>query len=93
MDWIERIHTTELGERRIRRNLDLTADNVVAWLKCALLAANKDLFIRKGKNWYAYGEWFVLVVNASTYTIITAHKRSSLAARKLSFLDFNRKGT
>lgn len=78
VDWIEQIHTTELGERRIKRNLGLDTDDVIAWCKRAILAADRNSIIRKGKNWYVYGEWFVLAVNASSYTVITARKMKEL---------------
>ena len=74
VDWIEQVHTTELGEGRIKRNLGLDTDDVIAWCKHAILAADRDSIIRKGKNWYVYGEWFVLAVNVSSHTVITAHK-------------------
>ena len=74
VDWIEQVHTTELGEQRIKRNLGLDTDDVIAWCKRAILAADEDSIIRKGKNWYVYGKEFVLTINASSYTVITAHK-------------------
>ena len=77
VDWIEQIHTTELGEGRIKRNLGLDTDDVIAWCKRAILAADGNSIIRKGKNWYVYGEWFVLAINASSHTVITAHKKET----------------
>ena len=76
MDWIEQIHTTKLGEQRIKRNLGLDTDDVIAWCKRAILDAGGDSIIRKGKNWYVYGEGFVLTVNASSHTVITARKNA-----------------
>jgi hypothetical protein len=74
VDWIEQVHTTELGEERIKRNLGLDVDDVTVWCKRAIFTADRDSIIRKGKNWYVYGEGFILTVNASSHTVITAHK-------------------
>jgi hypothetical protein len=75
VDWIEQVHTTELGEQRIKRNLGLDIDDVIAWCKRAIFAVDGDSIIRKGKNWYVCGEGFVLTINASSHTVITAHKK------------------
>jgi hypothetical protein len=77
VNWIEQLRTTELGIQRIRQNLRLDTDDVVAWCKQAVLAADSNSVIRKGKNWYIYGDGYVLTINASSYTIITAHKKES----------------
>jgi hypothetical protein len=69
---IEKVHTTELGEKRIKKNLDLKTDAVVNW--CIRKIKQADRIIRKGKNWYVYVENSVLTINAYSYTIITAHK-------------------
>ena len=69
----ELLHTTVLGEERIRRNLGLKTNDVVAWCKSAVSNAGKESIIRKGKNWYVYGDGYVLTINAHSYTIITAH--------------------
>ena len=69
---IEKLHTTELGVQRIKKNLSLDTDDVVKWCKEAINQA--DIIIRQGKNWYIYYKGIVLTVNAHSYTIITAHK-------------------
>jgi hypothetical protein len=69
---IAKIHTTELGVERIKRNLHLETDDVVNW--CKQKIENADKIIRKGKNWYVYADKTVITVNAHSYTIITAHK-------------------
>jgi hypothetical protein len=73
VDWIEQLHTTEMGVQRIKRNLGLDTDDVVSWCKDAVRVADSNSIIRDGKNWYVYGADFVLTINASSYTIITAH--------------------
>ena len=69
---IEKIHTTELGIVRIKRNLELETNEVVNWCKKEIKKSNK--ISKKGKNWYVACEEFTITVNANSYTIITAHK-------------------
>ena len=69
---INKIHTTELGIERIKRNLNLTTDDVVNW--CKQKVEKADEIIGKGKNWYVYTDNSVITINAHSYTIITAHK-------------------
>jgi len=70
---IDKIHTTKLGEERIRRNTGLGDRDVLDW--CKSLIVDKDSAIsRRGKNWYIEAGPFLLTVNASSYTIITAHR-------------------
>ena len=69
---IEKIHTTELGVERIKKNLKLDTDDVVR--VCKELVLDQDAQIeRKGKNWYVTVEDKVITINAYSYTIITAH--------------------
>ena len=69
---IDKIHTTPLGEIRVRRNLALETKDVVNW--CSNEIKNADKIIRNGKNWYVYKGSNIITVNANSYTIITAHK-------------------
>ena len=70
---LDKIHTTELGIERIKRNLCLTVDDVVGW--CKGKVKNESSFIvRRGKNWYIRADDCEITVNAHSYTIITAHK-------------------
>ena len=69
---LEKIHTTPMGADRIRLNLNLRTNDVVAWCKNAVKQA--DMIIGQGKNWYVYGGGVVITINASSYTIITAHR-------------------
>jgi hypothetical protein len=73
---INKLHTTELGEKRIRRNLGIDADDIVAWCKQLVQTVKGDAVNRLGKNWYVVGNGFTLTINASSHTIITAHKIS-----------------
>ena len=69
---IEKLHTTEMGIERIRKNLELHTKDVVKWCKDEIKKSDK--IYRKGKNWYVSGKGFIITVNAHSYTIITAHK-------------------
>ena len=73
LDNLDKLHTTELGIVRIKRNLSLDTDNVVGWCKDKISSDNA-VITRNGKNWYINIDACVLTVNAYSYTIITAHK-------------------
>ncbi len=84
---LDKIHTTELGVDRIKKNLelneknfsldeenyDLTHDSIVSYCKDKIKSPNA-IIERKGKNWYVTIDDAIITVNASSYTIITAHK-------------------
>lgn len=55
---LDKLHTTELGIIRIKKNLSLETDDAVAW--CRMKYVNVD--------------GCMITVNAYSYTIITAHK-------------------
>lgn len=71
---LDKLHTTKLGVMRIKRNLDLDAEDVVLWCKNKI-QDEKAMISRKGKNWYVHVDRVILTVNAYSYTIITAHKK------------------
>ena len=71
---IARLHTTELGAVRIKRNLALECDDAVEWCREKILSPDA-IIERKGKNWYITVDGCVITVNAYSYTIITAHKK------------------
>ncbi len=70
---IEKLHTTKIGEERIKRNLIIEADDVIQWCKLKILDDDTTIE-RRGKNWYAAAGDCIITVNAYSYTIITAHK-------------------
>ena len=70
---IEKLHTTEMGVGRIKKNLGLGVIDVVVWCRERILDKNARIE-RNGKNWYVMIDDNVITVNASSYTIITAHK-------------------
>lgn len=68
------LHTTPMGVERIRRNLGLgDSADVVSFCRCFILEDFAQ-FERKGKNWYVTAGHVRITVNASSNTIITAHK-------------------
>lgn len=68
---IDKIHTTELGIKRIQRNLNIN-DDVVNYCKNKII--DKECYIYKqGKNWYCKIDNMIITINSSSYTIITAH--------------------
>lgn len=70
---INKLHTTEMGKDRIKRNLQIETEDVVQWCKTRILGENAFIE-RLGKNWYATVDNCRITVNAYSYTIITAHK-------------------
>lgn len=70
---LDKVHTTELGIKRIKNNLSLDTDDVVEWCKAKIKSPSANI-ARNGKNWYVSVENCVITVNAYSYTIITAHK-------------------
>ena len=70
---LERIHTTEMGVERIRRNLGLGERDVVAWCREKIQDSRAEAE-RRGKNWYIRIDGCEITVNAYSYTIITAHR-------------------
>ncbi|WP_373265329.1 DUF3781 domain-containing protein [Hungatella hathewayi] len=74
---IDKLHTTDLGVVRIKKNLTLDTDDVVAWCRAVIESVNTGI-TRKGKNWYVESEACIITINAFSYTIITAHKRRKM---------------
>ena len=69
---VQKVHTTDLGARRIKRNLGLRGD-LIEWCK-ELILDDSTQIVRHGKNYYVQAKGCILTINASSYTIITAHK-------------------
>ena len=75
---VGKLHTTQLCEMRIRRNLSLVTDDVVSWCQDAVREFGTESRVeRRGKNWYVDCDSFVLTINAHSHTIITAHPVTS----------------
>ncbi|WRS31230.1 DUF3781 domain-containing protein [Actinomycetaceae bacterium MB13-C1-2] len=72
-----KLHTTELGVERIRRNLSLSTDDVVTWCQEVIASHTTDdsCITQRGKNWYVDCGDCIITVNAHSHTIITAHRK------------------
>ena len=69
---IDKIHTTEMGGARIKKNLKLDTDDVVEYCKSRILNENCAIY-KQGKNWYCEIDNMRITINSYSYTIITAH--------------------
>ena len=72
-DNLDKIHTTPMGEGRIRRNLDVGADDVLKFCMEKIKDSNSAAY-KKGKNYYVEIDDMSFTINSSSFTIITAHK-------------------
>ena len=70
-----KLHTTFLGEERIKENLGIK-DNVIEYCKNKILDKN-CLIAKVGKNYYCEIDDLIITINASSYTIITVHKKTN----------------
>ena len=69
---LDKLHTTAMGEDRLKKNLGVDSD---ALLYCKNKILNKNCNIyKKGKNWYCEIDDVKITINSYSYTIITAHK-------------------
>lgn len=73
LDNLDKLHTTEMGISRIKKNLKINED-VVLYCKNKILDKNCNIY-KEGKNWYCSIDNIVITVNSYSYTIITAHKK------------------
>lgn len=71
-DNISKVHTTEMGIDRIKKNLKLNTNDVVEFCKNKILDNNCDIY-KQGKNWYCEIDNIKITINSYSYTIITAH--------------------
>ena len=69
---IDKLHTTEIGIDRIKRNLKINTENVVKYCKEKILDNNCNIY-KQGKNWYCEVDNIIITVNSYSYTIITVH--------------------
>lgn len=68
---IEKIHTTDMGVDRIKKNLKIKEDPLEF---CKKIIKVSSMIYKKGKNYYVeYGD-IRITINSYTYTIITAHR-------------------
>ena len=88
-DHLDKLHTTELGAMRIRRNLALDTDQGTAWCKEKIRSPHA-VITRKGKNWYVSADGCVITVNAGSWTIITAHREKHRADTSVNYISGNK---
>lgn len=74
LDNIEKLHTTELGIQGIKENLSLDVDDIVKWCKEKIQQSSASI-AKLGKSWYVKVDGYEVTVNATSFTIITAHKK------------------
>lgn len=72
LDNISKVHTTEMGIDRIKKNLKLNTNDVVEFCKNKILDKNCNIY-KQGKNWYCEIDNIKITINFYSYTIITAH--------------------
>ena len=68
---IDKIHTTDMGIDRIKRNLNLSTDPVSFCID--KIKDNNAYIYKDGKNWYCEIDNVRITINSYNYTIITAH--------------------
>ena len=73
IDVIDKLHTTDRGAERIRKNIGLREEDPVAWCRNKILD-DEVMVTRQGKNWYVRSFRCIITVNADNCNIITAHK-------------------
>ena len=73
LDNLDKVHTTEMGVDRIKRNIEVDVEDIVGYCISKIKQENA-VIERKGKNYYVNVDGIIITVNASSYTIITAHK-------------------
>lgn len=73
LDNADKIHTTEMGAERIKKNLKIDTGNVVEFCKFKVLDEKCHTY-KQGKNWYCEIDDIKITINSFSYTIITAHK-------------------
>ncbi len=72
LDNIDKIHSTELGIERIKRNLKLDSEDVLDFCIKKIKDA-RSVVSKNGKNYYIENEDIIITVNSYSFTIITAH--------------------
>ena len=71
---IDKIHTTEMGIDRIKKNLNIDTD-VVEYCKKKVLDKDTNIY-KKGKNYYCEKDNIIITINSFSYGVITAHKKA-----------------
>lgn len=69
---IGKVHNTEMGSVRIKKNLKLDINDVVEYCKQKVLDKNCNIY-KQGKNWYCEIDNMRITINSYSYTIIIEH--------------------
>lgn len=69
---IDKIHTTELGIIRIKKNLKIDVMDVIDYLKNEIIK-NDSIVYKNGKNFYCMIDGIIITINSYNYSVITAH--------------------
>lgn len=72
LEQVDKIHTTERGIERIRKNLKIDTDDVVQYCVNKILD-KRCVIYQQGKNWYCEIDNIKITINSSSFTLITAH--------------------
>ena len=72
LEQVDKIHTTERGIERIRKNLKIDTDDVVQYCVNKIWD-ERCVIYKQGKNWYCEIDNITITINSSSFTIITAH--------------------
>ncbi len=83
LNHLDKLHTTDLGIVRIKKNLTIGTDDVVAWCKEKINLPHA-IINKRGKNWYVNVDGFIITINAHSYTIITAHQKKGIPISSIS---------
>ncbi len=59
---IYKVHTTEMGDERIKKNLKLNTNDVVDYCKKKVLDKNCNIY-KQGKNWYCEIDNIKITIN------------------------------
>lgn len=81
LDNIDKIHTTKLGQVRIKRNLKLQDADVIEY--CINKIKDSSSTVSKnGKNFYIDIDNVIITINSYSLTIITAHLKNNERRKK-----------
>lgn len=69
---IDKIHTTELGILRIKKNLKIDVYDVIEFIKNKITKVDAIVY-KAGKNFYCIIDDIIITINSYNYSVITAH--------------------
>lgn len=69
---IDKIHSTDMGLNRIKKNLMLGNIDIINYCKNKILNKSCNIY-KKGKNFYCEMDNIKITINSYSFTIITAH--------------------